>query len=132
MGQNTQGVLGKFRKFLRWLFILTVLILGLVFYWRYFYTYSEGYRTGLLQKFSHKGSIFKTYEGELILSSVSTSNNMAIASEKFFFSVINESIVNKLDTIQGDVVIVHYVQKNRPAFWRGDSEYLVDSVKIKR
>jgi hypothetical protein len=101
-------------------------------YFKYFYTYSEGYRAGLLQKFSHKGNLFKTYEGEMVLSSVSTSNNVAIASEKFVFSVINKEIVRQLDTVQGETVIVHYIQKKRPVFWRGDSEYLVDSVKVKR
>ncbi len=62
---------------------------------KYFYTYSDGYRAGLLQKFSRKGTIFKTYEGELILSSVTgnTGNNSAvIASEKFYFSVRSDSL----------------------------------------
>jgi hypothetical protein len=57
---------------------------------------------------------------------------VAIASEKFNFTVINKNIINQLDTLQGDVVIVHYMQKRGKVFWRGDSEYLVDSVKIKR
>ena len=68
----------------------------------------------------------------MILSSVSSTNNVAIASEKFNFSVINKGIVRQMDTIQGQSVIVHYIQKNRPVFWRGDSEYLVDSVKVRR
>jgi hypothetical protein len=67
----------------------------------------------------------------MILSSVSSTSNVAIASEKFIFSVVNKGIVRQLDTIQGRTVIVHYTQKKRPAFWRGDSEYLVDSVKVR-
>jgi hypothetical protein len=122
----------KVKRFFLWLIILVVLFLSGSVYFKYFYTYSDGYRAGLLQKFSHKGNIFKTYEGEMILSSVSSTNNVAIASEKFIFSVINDNIVRQLDTIQGETVIVHYVQKKRPVFWRGDSEYLVDSVKVKR
>jgi hypothetical protein len=122
----------KVKKVFMWFCILCVVFIGLIFYFRYFYTYSDGYRAGLLQKFSHKGNIFKTYEGEMILSSVSSTNNVAIASEKFIFSVINDKIVRQLDTIQGETVIVHYIQKKRPAFWRGDSEYLVDSVKVKK
>jgi hypothetical protein len=76
--------------------------------------------------------IFKTYEGEMVLSSVSSSRDIALASEKFFFSLINKSLIRQLDTLQGDMVIVHYKQKNSTAFWRGDSQYLVDSVKVKR
>lgn len=124
--------IGKIKRFFIWLSLLIVLVLSITVYFKYFYTYSEGYRAGLLQKFSHKGNIFKTYEGEMILSSVSSTSNVAIASEKFIFSVVNKGIVRQLDTIQGETVIVHYVQKKRPVFWRGDSEYLVDSVRVKR
>jgi len=85
-----------------------------------------------LQKFSHKGNIFKTYEGEMILSSVSSNSNVAIASEKFYFSVIKSELAQQLDTIQGQNVIVHYRQKNGVLFWHGDSEYMVDSVKLIR
>jgi hypothetical protein len=119
----------KIRKALYLLLTLTVIIAGVFVYWKYFYTYSDGYRAGLLQKFSHKGNIFKTYEGEMILSSVSSNMNVAIASEKFFFSVTNSTLARQLDTIQGQMVIVHYKQKNGLLFWQGDSKYLVDSVK---
>jgi len=120
------------KKVFRWLLAIVVLVVISITYVKYFYTYSEGYRAGLLQKFSHKGAIFKTYEGEMILSSVSTTRDVAIASDKFLFSVINKSLIRQFDTLQGSTVIVHYKQKNTKLFWRGDSEYLVDSVKIKR
>ncbi len=83
---------------------------------KYFYTYSEGYRAGLLQKFSHKGTIFKTYEGEMILSSVASTRDIAIASEKFQFTVINENLIRQFDTLQGSNIIVHYIQKKRYCF----------------
>jgi hypothetical protein len=119
----------KVRNFFKWLISLFVIVLIIFFYWKYFYTYSDGYRAGLLQKFSRKGTIFKTYEGELVLSSVSGNNNTVIASEKFYFSVKSDSLAARLDTLQGSPVIVHYRQKNAPLFWRGDSPYLVDGVK---
>jgi hypothetical protein len=125
------GMVRKTKKFFRWLLILIVIIAGIFVYWKYFYTYSEGYRAGLLQKFSHKGTFIKTYEGEMILSSVATTRDVAIASEKFLFTVINNSLIRQFDTLQGETVIVHYRQKNRAVFWRGDSQYLVDSVKLK-
>jgi hypothetical protein len=122
----------KVRKLFKWIISLLVIFLIIFFYWKYFYTYSDGYRAGLLQKFSRKGTIFKTYEGELVLSSVSGSsgnNSAVIASEKFYFSVRLDSLAARLDTLQGRSVIVHYRQKNAPVFWRGDSPYLVDGVK---
>jgi len=66
------------------------------------------------------------------LSSVSSNRDVALASEKFLFSVTNKSIVRQFDTLQGMTVIVHYMQKNSTVFWRGDSPYLVDSVKVRR
>jgi hypothetical protein len=120
------------KRILRWFLILIILIGGIFIYWKYFYTYSEGYRAGLLQKFSSKGTLFKTYEGELILSSVSSTSNVAIASEKFLFSLSNKALVRQFDTLQGETVIVHYRQKNAAVFWRGDSPYLVDSIALKR
>ena len=119
------------KKVLRWTIIILVIILALFIYWKYFYTYSEGYRAGLLQKFSHKGVLFKTYEGEMILSSVKSSSNVALASEKFYFSVLNDSLAQRLDTLQGEFVIVHYRQKNGKVFWKGETSYFVDAVKVK-
>lgn len=98
---------------------------------KYFYTYSEGYRAGLLQKFSRKGVAFKTYEGEMILSSVVSDKQVAIASEKFFFTMVNDKLIRQFDTLQGQNVIVHYIQKGGAVFWRGDSKYLVDSVQVR-
>lgn len=122
----------KSKKVLRWILTLIIVFLGTFVYWKYFYTYSEGYRAGLLQKFSNKGTFFKTYEGEMILSSVSSSSNVALASEKFLFSVTNKKLTIQFDTLQGRNVIVHYVEKNGPVFWRGDSRYLVDSIALRK
>lgn len=126
------GFVRQTKRVLKWFLYLVVIIGAIFIYWKYFYTYSEGYRAGLLQKFSSKGTLFKTYEGEMILSSVSSNRDVAIASEKFLFTLINKTLIRQFDTLQGDMVIVHYKQKNSIVFWRGDSPYLVDSVKVKR
>lgn len=126
------GVVKKTKKILRWILFLLLLLVAVFFYMKYYYTYSEGYRAGLLQKFSYKGILFKTYEGELILSSVSSTSNVAIASEKFFFSVTRADIANQFDTLQGRNVIVHYIEKKGALPWRGDSRYLVDSIALRK
>lgn len=111
-----------------------LLIIALVFcgyfYWKYYFTYSSGNRYGLLQKFSHKGNLFKTYEGEMILSSVRSSSNVPLASEKFFFSVKDDHVAGKLMNLQGRYVTVHYKEKNGTLSWRGDTRYIVDSVEL--
>ena len=103
---------------------------GSFIYWKYSFTYSEGYRAGLLQKFSLKGNVFKTYEGEMILSSVQSNTNVAIASEKFFFSVTDKNVALQLEKVQGESIVVHYQEKNGTLPWKGDNTYFVDSVRV--
>ena len=119
-----------FKRFLLYLFIIIVLALIGYGYWRYFFTYSEGNRTGLLQKFSHKGTMFKTYEGELVMSSIRSTSDVSIASEKFLFSVNDKELASKMMTMEGQRVTVHYHQKNGVVPWRGDTPYIVDSVRV--
>ena len=88
------------------LFIFIIIGSG-IFYWKYYYTYSDGFRSGMLQKLSHKGNLMKTYEGELVLSSVSSTNNVALASEKFFFSVASDSVAKRMMDYEGKRVKLH-------------------------
>jgi len=125
------GAVKKTKRFLNWVLAFLFIFLAIFVYIKYFYTYSEGYRAGLLQKFSNKGIIFKTYEGELILSSVASTSNVAIASEKFQFTVLKKNVNIMFDTLQGKNVIVHYIEKKGPLPWRGDSRYLVDSIAVR-
>lgn len=120
------------KKIVFWIILFLVLFIAAFTYWKFEFTYSDGYRAGLLQKFSHKGTIFKTYEGEMILSSVESNTHQAIASEKFYFSVTDEPIAQKMEMMQGEYIVVHYKQKNGKLMWRGDSPYLVDSVRISK
>jgi hypothetical protein len=118
------------RKYLWRIIIVIILILGMTIYWKYSFTFSEGYRAGLLQKFSYKGNVFKTYEGEMILSSVQSSANVAIASEKFLFSVTDKTLAGQIERLQGENIVVHYLEKNSTLPWRGESCYIVDSVRV--
>ena len=120
----------KLRKYLYLALTLFILIVGVYVYWSFFFNYSDGTRTGLLQKFSRKGNLFKTYEGELILSSVASSKNVTIASEKFLFSVQDEAVAKELENLQGKIVDVHYKEKNNTLPWRGETVFSVVSAKL--
>jgi hypothetical protein len=84
----------------------------------------------MLQKFSYKGNIFKTYEGELLLNSIMINNSMPVGSEKFFFSVEDDILGEKMLELEGQRVVLRYKQKKGILPWRGDSPYIVDSIKI--
>jgi len=119
-----------FKKFVRWFIFILIVVLLLFGYWKYYYTYSDGYRSGLLQKISHKGNIFKTYEGELVQRSIVSTSNVGIASEKFYFSIASDSVAKAMENLEGKNVRLHYKQKNGALMWRGDSEYIVDGVEL--
>lgn len=113
------------------LFFFILFMAGFI-YWNYFFVYSDGSRAGLLQKISRKGTMFKTFEGEMILSSVQSNNNVPLASEKFFFSVSNKQVADKLSSMQGEFIVVYYREMNGTLPWRGESAYIVDSVSVSK
>lgn len=127
---NTK-VVKTMKKTLYIILFLVFLVIAVFIYWNYYYTFSDGSRAGLLQKFSRKGNVFKTYEGEMILSSVQSSANVPLASEKFFFSVAKKEVAQKLSDLQGEFIVVYYNEKKGTLPWRGESTYLVDSVAVR-
>ncbi len=127
---RTEIIKKKIRKYLFILFGVFVLIVVAWTYWNFFFNYSDGYRAGMLQKFSRKGNMFKTYEGEMILSSVQSNKNVALASDKFLFSVADVEVARQLEKLQGKNVVVHYTEKNSTLPWRGETTFIVSSVKL--
>jgi hypothetical protein len=114
------------KKFLLWLLGLLVLVSLLYVLIIMFYTYSDGERAGTLYKFSHKGYVFKTYEGELNIGGV---NQMIINDKSIWtFSVATDSIAKKLISAEGKYVRLHYDEKLRTLPWRGESKYIVDQI----
>jgi hypothetical protein len=89
------------------------------------WSYSDGERAGLLQKFSRRGWVCKTYEGEMVLATVATVN-----AEKFAFTVRDEEIAKQLTADIGQHLTVHYEQRKWiPTSCFGDTEYFVTSVR---
>lgn len=122
------------RKFF-WL--LGFLFLGLAIYAAVilYYPYSEGSRTGILQKFSNKGYIFKTWEGELRMSAVMMPNSgsEAVAGGNiWYFSVTDDKAVKSLQEAEmsGKRVTLYYTEYLKELFWRGDTKYFVNKVTI--
>jgi hypothetical protein len=119
------------KKILTWSVIIIVVAGSIFIYWKFYFTYSEGHRAGLLQKFSYKGTMFKTWEGEMIMSSVQSDKNVALASEKFLFSVADPVLAKQMEKLEGQILILHYKEKNGSLWWRGDTPYIVDSLTLK-
>ena len=117
-----------FRKFLWRFSLIAILVLAFLVYWFYFNVYSDGERTGLLTKLSHKGNVFKTYEGEVLIGNFQQAPNVMVP-EKFYFSVKSEKLADTLMKLQGKVISLKYFQYRKNLPWRGESVYLVTDLQ---
>lgn len=89
-------------------------------------SYSDGERAGFLQKFSRKGWICKTWEGEILLSSMP-----GAIPERFEFSVRDDLVARQLMDAMGKRVQLSYSQhKGVPSACFGETEYFVEKVAI--
>lgn len=89
------------------------------------WSYSKGERAGYVQKFSKKGWICKTWEGELAI--VSIPGTMA---EKFYFTVRNDSIAKLVNLTMGKrVALVYHQHMGIPTSCFGETQYFVVDVK---
>ena len=88
------------------------------------WSYSEGERAGILQKFSRKGWVCKTDEGELALYIVA-----GVAPQIWEFTVRDKSVVEQMYRNVGQRVQLHYTEhKGVPSSCFGDTRYFVDRV----
>lgn len=89
-------------------------------------SYSDGERAGFLQKFSRKGWVCKTWEGEILLSSMP-----GAIPERFEFSVRDDLVARQLMDAMGKRVQLTYSQhKGVPSACFGETEYFVEKVAI--
>ncbi len=89
------------------------------------WSYSVGNRAGFMQKFSEKGWICKTWEGELSLIAIP-----GAAPEKFFFSVRDPAAAKQVEAAMGKRVSLDYQQHiGLPTNCFGETQYFVVGVK---
>jgi hypothetical protein len=112
-------------------FLITLLLTPLFLFAVYFvvvmnWNYSEGERAGYLQKFSRKGWICKTYEGELAMTTIP-----GTAPVIWDFSVWDEKVAKNMNGLLGRKVILHYKDyRNLPTDCFGATAFFVDAVVL--
>lgn len=90
------------------------------------WSYSDGERAGYLQKFSRKGWLCKTWEGEILLSSMP-----GAIPERFAFSVRDDEVARQLAAATGKRVLLSYSQhRGVPSSCFGETEYFVEKVQV--
>ncbi len=94
-----------------------------MFVWKW--AYSEGERSGFVQKLSKKGYVCKTWEGELTMVAMP-----GAMPEKFQFTVWNDDVANDINKLVGKRVALNYEEKvGLPTTCFGDTRYYVTKVK---
>jgi hypothetical protein len=108
--------------------VLVILPILLVALWTTItlnWTYSKGDRAGYIQKFSQKGWLCKTWEGEIAMV-----NMPGASQERFPFSVRNDSIAHEITRLMGSRVSLTYEEhRGVPIHCFGDTDYYVTGVK---
>ena len=88
------------------------------------WNYSSGERAGWVQKFSKKGWICKTWEGELAMITMP-----GAAQEKFFFTVWDDQVARQINAAMGMRVSLHYDEKvGLPSSCFGETRHWVNKV----
>ena len=120
--------LSGIRKFSR--IILVVLILGLIIfvYFRFFFVFGDGVKSGHLNYAVRKGNLFKTYEGKLIQEGYRSKTAGTIQSYEFEFSIKSKEIYDILSANSGKRFDLHYKEYHGAVPWRGNTKYIVDSI----
>ncbi len=125
----------RWGRILIWTILGVFLVVGGYTFYNYGVVYSDGYRDGTLIKFSRKGYVFKTYEGELNQGGITNPvPGTAMTNQIWHFSVKEKAVADKLNKLPaGSLVKLHYKEYNNNFFWEGDTNYLVDEVEeVKR
>ncbi len=117
------------KKFGAVLIAIILIALAGFFYFRFYYVFGEGVKSGELNYVVYKGIIFKTYEGKLIQSGIRSNKGNGIQSYEFEFSVADEELAKRLmNEESGKVMQLHYKEYFGALPWRGYTKYIVDDI----
>src|SRR6476469_661568 len=118
----------RFKKIIRIILAVILLIAILLFWWNYLFVFGEGVKSGQLNYVVKKGNLFKTYEGKLIQSGIRSKQAGTIQSYEFEFSVDDDSLANILMNNSGNYYDLHYKEYKHALPWRGFSPFVVDKI----
>lgn len=109
--------------------VAIVILLGGFLWYRYFFVFGEGVKSGYLNYAVHKGNVFKTYEGKLIQQGFGNNTKTgALNSYEFEFSIENEQLFHELENNGGKYFDLHYKEYHGTVPWRGNTVYVVDRI----
>ena len=116
----------SFRSYVWGSLIGALVLIGLYTLFMLWYSYSDGDRAGVLQKFSKRGWICKTWEGEIAMYVVG-----GVAPQIWNFSVRDDAVAAQLQAAVGQQVRLHYAEhRGLPTNCFGETDYFVNRVEV--
>ncbi len=116
-------------KYLWITLVAVLLLLAGSFWYKYYFVFGEGVKSGVLNYAVKKGNIFKTYEGKLIQQGFGANPRTGnLMSYEFEFSIENPEIFNQLENNNGKTFDLHYKEYHGAIPWRGNTTYVIDKV----
>ena len=116
------------KKHLRIILLAILVIAAVSFYFRFYFVFGEGVKSGELNYVVYKGVLFKTYEGKLIQSGIRSKSAGTVQSYEFEFSVEDERLARELMLQGGRTLELHYKECFGALPWRGFTKFVVDSI----
>lgn len=118
-------------KVVTWTSVVAIIAIVAFVFIKFFFVYSEGVNEGDINYFQREGFIFKTYEGKMIQTGLkNTKVQGSIQSNEFKFSVVSEDVARQLNEGVNTGLKLHWKRYLGTLPWRGNSEYIVDSVYV--
>lgn len=113
-----------------WLCVVILFIfLGGFIWYKYYFVFGEGVKSGYLNYAVRKGNIFKTYEGKLIQQGFGGNRKTGgLTSYEFEFSIEDPEIFKSLERNSGKYFDLHYKEYHGKLPWRGNTAYVVDTI----
>lgn len=109
--------------------VIAILGLAAFIFFKFCFVYAEGVNEGDINYFQKEGFIFKTYEGKMIQTGLKSSKTQgSIQSNEFKFSVDNERVADKINEGSNVGVKLHWKRYLGTLPWRGNSQFIVDSI----
>ncbi len=108
--------------------LILVLVLGVFFWWKFYFVFGEGVKAGSLNYFVKKGVLFKTWEGRMVQEGFQSPTSGALQSNEFRFSVTDPEVAAVLERNSGKHLELRYEEFNGMLPWRGTSEFVVTEV----
>ena len=116
------------KRIFKFIIIPLIIVVAIFAYFRFYFVFGEGVKSGELNYVVYKGVVFKTYEGKLIQSGIRSQKAGTIQSYEFEFSVEDPELARELMTKGGETLELHYKEYFGALPWRGFTKFIVDSI----